>query len=165
MATAAQKANDTVSKMKEYAKDPRKAAAQGKIYTRSQYAAHTVGSTIGGGVKGFFDLDNKTSGADVLNRRSSTMGAKMNSAEAMAANANKTYRDSENATAKAYQEYLDREADIINDMNADEVYNHVHSQPAPAPGPQDFGDEEDAALEEMRQAQINMNQNDNGNGN
>ena len=165
LATAAQKANDTVSKMKEYAKDPRKAAAQGKIYTRSQYAAHTVGSTIGGGVKGFFDLDNKTSGADVLNRRSSTMGAKMNSAEAMAANANKTYRDSENATAKAYQEYLDREADIINDMNADEVYNHVHSQPAPAPGPQDFGDEEDAALEEMRQAQINMNQNDNGNGN
>ena len=61
----------------------------------------------------------------------------------MAANANKAYQDGE--SAKAYQAYLNQEADIINDMNADEAYNNVHSQtsasptsnssPSPAPGP------------------------------
>lgn len=148
-AAAAQKANDTVNKMKEYAKDPRKAAAQGKIYTRSQYARKAMASgaaAVAANVADRIPYHPSSAGNrffSKIDQQRDTMGAKLSGAEAMAANANKAYQDGE--SAKAYQAYLNQEADIINDMNADEAYNNVHSQtsasptsnssPSPAPGP------------------------------
>lgn len=132
MSAAAQKANDTVSKMKEYAKDPRKAAAQGKIYTRSQYARKAMASGAAAVVANATErIPFKPSSAGNrffagIDQQRDTMGAKMSGAESMASSAQTAYQ---------YQQYLNNEADTINDMNADEAYNHVHSQPAPAPEP------------------------------
>ena len=133
MSAAAQKANDTVSKMKDYAKDPRKAAAQGKIYTRSQYARQMMKSGAAAAVASVTDripFHPSSAGNRIfagIDQERNTMGTKMSGAEAMAASAQNTYN---------YQQYLNNEADTINDMNADEAYNHVHSQPAPAPEPE-----------------------------
>lgn len=94
---AAQKANDTVSKMKDYAKDPRKAAAQGKIYTRSQYARKMMKSGAAAAVASVTDripFHPSSAGnrifADIDQQRD-TMGAKMSGAEAMAASAQQQY--------------------------------------------------------------------------
>ena len=133
MSAAAQKANDTVSKMKEYAKDPRKAAAQGKIHTRSQYAARAFASgaaAVAANVTDRIPIHPSSVGNRFfagIDQQRDTMGAKMSGAESMASSAQTAYQ---------YQQYLNNEADTINDMNADEAYNHVHSQPAPVPEPE-----------------------------
>ena len=127
---AAQKANDTVSKMKDYAKDPRKAAAQGKIYTRSQYARQMMKSGAAAAVASVTDripFHPSSAGNRIfagIDQERNTMGAKMSGAEAMAASAQNTYN---------YQQYLNNEADTINDMNADAAYNYVHNQPTQNP--------------------------------
>lgn len=126
MSAAAQKANDTVSKMKDYAKDPRKAAAQGKIYTRSQYARQMMKSGAAAAVASVTDripFHPSSAGNRIfagIDQERNTMGTKMSGAEAMAASAQNTYN---------YQQYLNNEADTINDMNADAAYNYVHNQP------------------------------------
>lgn len=126
MSAAAQKANDTVSKMKDYAKDPRKAAAQGKIYTRSQYARQMMKSGAAAAVASVTDripFHPSSAGNRIfagIDQERNTMSTKMSGAEAMAASAQNTYN---------YQQYLNNEADTINDMNADAAYNYVHNQP------------------------------------
>ncbi len=130
MSAAAQKANDTVSKMKDYAKDPRKAAAQGKIYTRSQYARQMMKSGAAAAVASVTDripFHPSSAGNRIfagIDQERNTMGTKMSGAEAMAASAQNTYN---------YQQYLNNEADTINDMNADAAYNYVHNQPTQNP--------------------------------
>ena len=94
---AAQKANDTVSKMKDYAKDPRKAAAQGKIYTRSQYARKMMKSGAAAAVASVTDripFHPSSAGNRIfagIDQERDTMGAKMSGAEAMAASAQQQY--------------------------------------------------------------------------
>ena len=106
MSAAAQKANDTVSKMKDYAKDPRKAAAQGKIYTRSQYARQMMKSGAAAAVASVTDripFHPSSAGNRIfagIDQERNTMGTKMSGAEAMAASAQNTYN---------YQQYLNNE--------------------------------------------------------
>lgn len=130
MSAAAQKANDTVSKMKEYAKDPRKAAAQGKIHTRSQYARRAFASGVAAVAANAADnipFHPSSAGNRFftgIDQQRDTMGAKMSGAESMASSAQTAYQ---------YQQYLNNEADTINDMNADDAYNHAHNQPTQNP--------------------------------
>lgn len=110
MSAAAQKANDTVSKMKEYAKDPRKAAAQGKIHTRSQYAARAFASgaaAVAANVTDKIPFHPSAAGNRFfagIDQQRDTMGAKMSGAESMAANAQQQYSQAEHPSSMGLAE-------------------------------------------------------------